>query len=215
MRAARLPVLLAATLVAAIALGSRPSAASEREEAEPRLVLPGDRSVQAGEWIELRWSDAEDIRELEILLSVDGGRTYSRCITPQLDPDRRGFRWRVPALAGGELRLRIRYNRDGREIEGAPAEPLEVTAADPRPVPLGLPFASAEGEDRGDRDRPRAPDRSPGRSANPAEDSDEAGASPPETRTLPARACPDAVAHPSSASHPAPFAAPRMPPLRT
>jgi hypothetical protein len=41
---------------------------------------------------------------------------------------------------GGDLRMRIRFNRGGREIEGAPTAPLRVVATDREPPqPLGLP----------------------------------------------------------------------------
>jgi hypothetical protein len=115
----------------------------EREparEREPRLILPGDRLVRPGEWIDLRWTRADDVLELEILLSLDGGRSYTICISPQLDPDRHDFLWQVPDLAGAALTMRIRYNVGGREIEGAPTGPLTVERGNRgHPQPLGLP----------------------------------------------------------------------------
>jgi hypothetical protein len=109
-------------------------------ESEPRLFLPGGHLVRAGQLIDLRWTAADRIRELEILLSLDGGRTYSLCISPRLDPKRCRFVWRVPGGAGGRLRMRIRFNRDGREIEGAPMALVAVSPAEPgAPEPLGLP----------------------------------------------------------------------------
>ena len=206
-------VLAVIAAVVMLASGTRRSVAFEREEHEPRLILPGDRSVAAGEWIDLRWSEADDIRELEILLSVDGGRTYGQCITPQLDPDRHGFRWRVPDLAGGAVRLRIRFNRAGREIEGAPSEPVAVTSGTAGRAPLGLPPMTPAPEDR-DRERsPRAPDRT--RGAGPAEDSDEAGPAPPAPLTGLFRAPTRAPVPAAMRAIHAPFAAPRAVPLRT
>jgi hypothetical protein len=126
----------------AAALLSTAAAASERrEEAGPRLNLPGGHVVHPGESIRLCWGEADGITEMEILLSVDGGRHYSVCISPQLDPVRREFIWRVPDDAPGALRMRIRFNRNGHEIEGAPTTPLVVATADGQPAPLGLPAA--------------------------------------------------------------------------
>jgi hypothetical protein len=126
--------LLALPLLAGLA------AAAARPAGPPSLILPGDRAVRAGQLIELRWAPADSVSELEILLSVDGGRHYRVCISPELDPRRLSYAWRVPELAGRPLRLRIRFNRGGREIEGPPSAPLRIAArGDGEPEPLGLP----------------------------------------------------------------------------
>ena len=126
--------LLALPLLAGLAV------AAPRPAGPPSLILPGDRAVRAGQLIELRWASADSVSELEILLSVDGGRHYTRCISPELDPRRLTYVWRVPELADRPLRLRIRFNRGGREIEGPPSAPLRVAARrDGEPEPLGLP----------------------------------------------------------------------------
>src|SRR5215813_3271044 len=65
---------------------------------EPRLMLPGWHTVRAGQLLALRWSPADSVSELEILLSTDGGRHYSHCISPRLDPRRCRFVWRVPDM---------------------------------------------------------------------------------------------------------------------
>ena len=130
-------------LAASVSWTFQPVSARESgEESEPRVVLGGDQAVHAGELVELRWTRADEVRELEILLSQDGGRTYATCISPQLDPSLCHFTWRVPANIGADLRLRIRYNKDGREIEGPPTKPLALGAAHPlEGTPLGLPAA--------------------------------------------------------------------------
>lgn len=139
----------------AVARGASPAAA------EPRLVLPGSHIVRSGEWIDLRWTDADSISELEILLSTDGGRHYSACISAQLDPRRHEFLWRVPPRNHGTLWMRLRFNRGGREIEGAPASPLTVfPGSKDEPEPLGLPpISHASGN--------RAPPSSDGRGGVP------------------------------------------------
>jgi len=155
--------LLAAGLCAVLVL-PRASAAEPGHDRDgdagsaPRLSLPGGHIVRAGEALDLAWSRADSIRELEILLSTDGGRHYASCISPRLDPGVRHFRWRVPADARGELRLRIRFNRGGREIEGAPTAALDVArSGDGSAEPLALPPAAGGG--------PEGPGRSAGRDA--------------------------------------------------
>jgi len=129
-------------------------------EAEPRLILPGGCLVRAGEVVDLQWSAADSISELEILLSVDGGRHYVRCISPQLDPSRAHFLWRVPELGSHVLRMRIRFNRGGRgEIEGAPTPPLvALSPSQTGPEPLGLPIFPAGHEPRTGGSRTETPD---------------------------------------------------------
>lgn len=138
-------------LVASISWTFEPVSArgNEREESEPRVVLGGDQAVHPGEIVELHWARADNVRELEILLSQDGGRTYATCISPELDPSLCRFTWRVPEKIGQDLRLRVRYNRDGREIEGPPTKPLGLEASHPlEGTPLGLP-AAPRAEDTG------------------------------------------------------------------
>jgi len=131
-------------LVASFSWPFQPASAREHggAESEPRVVLGGDQAVHAGETVELAWTRADNVRELEILLSQDGGRTFATCISPELDPSLCRFTWRVPDHIGADLRLRIRYNRDGREIEGPPTTPSALGASNPlAATPLGLPAA--------------------------------------------------------------------------
>jgi hypothetical protein len=114
--------------------------------------------VRAGQLVDLRWSPADSIAELEILLSVDGGRHYSRCISPRLDPRKCGFVWRVPDLGSATLQMRIRFNRGGREIEGAPAAPLLVFAGGrDQAEPLALPPLGGAEPSRPSNGRGEAP----------------------------------------------------------
>lgn len=121
--------------------------AEPREADEPRLVLSGGCAVHAGQLLDLSWTAADSVSELEILVSFDGGRHYSQCISPELDPSCRGFRWRVPDVQASEIRLRIRYNRGGREIEGAPTTTMSVSGTGGA-EPLGLPPPGGESESR-------------------------------------------------------------------
>jgi hypothetical protein len=149
----------------ALPLWAANAVAAPRPESEPRLILPGERTVRAGQLIDLRWSRADAVSELEILLSLDGGRNYSLCISPQLDPDRCDFVWRVPDVASTQLRLRIRFNRGGREIEGSPSAPLSLAVVGrDQPEPLDLPptgDANGEGAPRRGGDRSESPASEP------------------------------------------------------
>jgi hypothetical protein len=107
-------------------------------ESEPALVLPGTHAVRAGQWIDLRWTCADSISEMEILLSSDGGLHYDVWASPRISPASRHFRWRVPSHLGGDLRLRLRYNRGGREIEAAPVLCVRLRG-DSDAEPLALP----------------------------------------------------------------------------
>jgi hypothetical protein len=138
---------------------------------EPRLVLPGDRVVHAGQWIDLRWTPADSVSELEILLSLDGGRHYSLCVSPPLDPKRGCFSWHVPAIEGRALKMRIRFNRGGREIEGAPTAPFFVGGSDRGgALPLGLPPLDPAGQHGATRSR-----EGPGPLLDRSEASEESG----------------------------------------
>lgn len=167
-RAHPLPILRFLLLAAgfALLLSGRSGFGSPGEgtggESEPRLIVPGGHAVRTGQLVDLRWSPADSVRELEILLSVDGGRHYSICVSPPLDPSRCGFVWRVPDLETGTVRMRIRFNRGGHEIEGPPAAPIQVfRGGRDEPEPLALPPA----------DGSEAPRSGSGRSGAPASES--------------------------------------------
>lgn len=138
-------LLAVAFVLTAFAAGARAeSGASERLRAHgPELEgLPG-REVLPGEAIELGWSGIEGVRELEILLSTDGGAHYRVAVSPELSPGLRRFTWVVPNLPGRSLRLLIRYNRGGREIEGRPTDAIGVGTSPGAAIPLGLPLPEA------------------------------------------------------------------------
>src|SRR5213592_827006 len=85
-----------------------------------RIALPA-RPLRAGEVLELRWSELPArVEEMEILLSVDGGRHYGLRVSPECDPATGRFRWRVPNLCTSAARLRLRLGAGGRELEAEP-----------------------------------------------------------------------------------------------
>jgi hypothetical protein len=132
-RARRLLVALSAFALLACAPGAR---AQERDAGPgaPRLVTASPRELLAGERVAIEWDAAgAGIEELELQLSLDGGRHWSLRVSPELDGARTRFVWRVPNLAAAEARLRIRFHRDGREREGAAGEPFRIVARDDLP----------------------------------------------------------------------------------
>ncbi len=142
------PVALATALFAALALAAiapsrahaslaetTPAANAETAPASiaeaPRILWRAGKLVRAGEMVEIHWSaPGSTVDELEIQLSLDGGRHYNLRISPELDPRVGEFVWRVPNLASGDARVRLRYSRDGREIEGEPSPPFRISAGE-------------------------------------------------------------------------------------
>ncbi|MFZ5788650.1 MAG: hypothetical protein ACOY3Y_19610 [Acidobacteriota bacterium] len=82
-----------------------------------KILSPsGGQLVTAGEVVVVCWSAlAPDVDEMELMLSLDGGRAYALRLTPQLDPERLSFHWLVPNLPTEHARLRVRYGRHGEE----------------------------------------------------------------------------------------------------
>jgi hypothetical protein len=61
--------------------------------------------------------------EAEVWLSLDGGRTFSTCITPILDPRARFFYWTVPNLPTNAAVLDIRFGCEGWYPESYAPQP--------------------------------------------------------------------------------------------
>jgi hypothetical protein len=77
-------------------------------------------SLHEGDVIEIRWSGVpKDAKEIELLLSVDGGRQFSLRLTDELDSSSRSFLWRVPGLSTDTASLAIRMGADGEEVLSA------------------------------------------------------------------------------------------------
>ena len=53
--------------------------------------------------------------EMELVLSLDGGRSFPLRVTRTLSPDALSFAWRVPALPTERARLALRSGRQGDE----------------------------------------------------------------------------------------------------
>ena len=78
------------------------------------LSLP--RDVGAGDVIEIHWDAlAANANEMELVLSLDGGRHFDLHVSPQLEPRLGRFVWRVPNLSTDQARLALRIGIRDRE----------------------------------------------------------------------------------------------------
>ena len=74
---------------------------------------------------------------MELVLSVDGGASFAVRVTASLDPGRREWEWRVPALPTEHARLLLRTGIDERpDSERGAAVSAEFAIVTPGPVPL-------------------------------------------------------------------------------
>ncbi len=90
-----------------------------RARALPSLApdLPG--RVVPGQEIALRWSDLPaGVTEVEVLLSLDGGRSFPLRASRETDARDGAIRWRVPDFATGAAVLMLRMGTRSGEIPG-------------------------------------------------------------------------------------------------
>lgn len=139
-----MPLLAAAGLLAAgrpahAAWPASPGAGLETYPATLTVALPAPR-LRAGEVVELTCAGLpERVEEMEILLSLDDGRTWPLRLGRCLEPHRGRFRWRVPNLPSVAARLRARYGTARGEWEGEPSARFRILG-DPglRPERIGF-----------------------------------------------------------------------------
>ena len=144
----RAACIVVAALSWACILAMPSAARAQRSDAAaPRLLLPRSGMVRAGERIDLRWAgDVRDVDELEIMLTIDGPQRRTLQISPELDPVRGVFVWRVPEMGRGYGRFRVRYHLDGHEVEGTPSARFELlTSIASTMEPALLPESGATG----------------------------------------------------------------------
>ena len=125
-------------LLAVLALSIASAPARLLAAPGPTLTWPG-AEVSAGQVVDLAWSGLPaGIEEMEILLSLDDGRSFPIRVTPELDARERRYRWRVPELSAAHARLRIRLGGGRTEIETAPTPPFRIAGAVARSGPRAL-----------------------------------------------------------------------------
>jgi hypothetical protein len=64
--------------------------------------------------------------EMEVWLSLDGGRTFTTCITPILDPQARSFNWTVPNLPTNAAVIDIHFGCEGWYPESYAPQPAST-----------------------------------------------------------------------------------------
>ncbi len=78
---------------------------------------PGGDALAAGTTARLTWSlppgHDHGFGEMELVLSLDGGRTFPFRVTREFSPAKRALDWRVPALSSRCARLALRAGNDG------------------------------------------------------------------------------------------------------
>lgn len=126
----RAPLWLAALAASLLALGLATGRARAADDSWARLQVPA--TVTAGETVVLELGEAPfGIDELEVLLSLDDGRTFPVRVTREIGAGERRVVWEVPAMATGAARLRVRFGRHqggDREFEtwGPPSESFAI-----------------------------------------------------------------------------------------
>ncbi|HYL06497.1 MAG TPA: hypothetical protein VE075_10680 [Thermoanaerobaculia bacterium] len=118
-------------------------AAAAQAVAGPVVFMPfgGEGTLHPGQAVEVQWSGAPwGVEEMELLLSLDGGRHFGVRLTPDLDAERRSWSWRVPPFQSSDARLAIRVNLDGREVLAGVSEPFRIAAAEPGAGAAGPPY---------------------------------------------------------------------------
>jgi hypothetical protein len=99
--------------------------------------LAGTRLV-SGTLARVKWSGLPvAAKEMELLLSLNGGASFKLRLTGELDPELGEWLWRVPNLPSQDVRLRIRYGIRGCEVDGPTSAPFTiVTSAGGSAAPL-------------------------------------------------------------------------------
>ena len=110
---ARLTLLFFA--LAAAAAGVRASSLDSQAAVPAGARVPA--TLSAGTTAEFAWYSGElsGADEMELVLSLDGGRTFPLRVTGDLCLAMRRISWRVPALPAEHARLALRMGRDEEE----------------------------------------------------------------------------------------------------
>ena len=122
-RAFALFLLMAVPAGAAAIASPRPAASVASSSLSAiRFSQPAEgSSLLEGETIQIRWSGVPaDAEEMELLLSVDGGKNFSLRLTDELKSGSGSFLWRVPGLLTDTASLGIRVGVHGEEIVSSP-----------------------------------------------------------------------------------------------
>ena len=109
---------------------------SESSDEDDSLPAPSVAAEQlrAGQRVIVRWSPiGPEVEEFELILSLDGGRTWSLRISPELHRDQHRYEWDVPNLGAEHARIRIRARIDQHEVWGPEGAPFRMVPSTNRP----------------------------------------------------------------------------------
>jgi hypothetical protein len=107
--------------LAAVAALSALAGAPIALASSPFVAPSAGESLAPGSVVEVRWtSPCDDLRrrdldEAELVLSLDGGRTFPVRVTPELKSCSTRFVWTVPALPAAHARLALRAGAEERD----------------------------------------------------------------------------------------------------
>ncbi len=85
-------------------------------------------TLSAGDEVVVRWAGAPAAEEMELLLSVDGGRRFAVRLTRELPGNAATYVWRVPRLPSDKARLALRAKVHGHEIEVGESAPFAISS---------------------------------------------------------------------------------------
>jgi len=94
-----------------------------------RLISPtAGQVLHPGQNVKVQWTSVlphMDLNgcEAEVWLSLDGGRSFTMCITPILDPKAQFFYWTVPNVTTNAAVLDIRFGCEGWYPESFAPQP--------------------------------------------------------------------------------------------
>lgn len=127
----------AALVLSALGASSAQALASSRLTAGPR---PGE-AFRAGSATTLAFDVNEEIEEMEVLLSLDGGRTFPLRVTREMSGGTHQLNWRVPNLPTTRARLALRVGTEdeGEVIRDVSAE-FTILPAENEPLEDVRPF---------------------------------------------------------------------------
>jgi hypothetical protein len=129
---------------AALAFVTANGALRAQEGKAGRFLSPVDGArLDPGATVRVVWERplrASSAREVELVLSLDGGRTFPVRLTRDLSPDTNAVLWRVPALPTRAARVALRVGEDEEpadetiELVGGVFEIAEETALAPEAI---------------------------------------------------------------------------------
>jgi hypothetical protein len=114
-----LSTLFAIMVLCALQLTISTAAAAGSGAYSARLISPtAGQVLHPGQQVRVEWTHTlPNINlagcEEEVWLSLDGGRTFTACITPILDPKATFFYWTVPNTPTNAAVLDVRFGGEG------------------------------------------------------------------------------------------------------